>query len=195
MTTGYLHHAKLLKVSEIYANKTSKSSITYICLPRWKDILNLKFRNLYWNIRFHSCRNKPYDLVNRLIELFQKVTQMSHSTTGSQIIHWYSICLKGTWAIHRNRVEIPKIIFQIHNKETYSPTFGFQKHVTLASHKIKKNKLVLILSTLHHIDKIDSKGSIWWCMPIISARMRLRQDNVVHSRLAYVTSDFQVSLD
>ncbi|CAH2101254.1 unnamed protein product [Euphydryas editha] len=64
--------------------------------------------------------------------------------------------LTSTGTVRKNKREIPKQMLQIRNRDVHSSLFGFQKDISLVSYMQKKNKVVLVMSTLHHDNKIDS---------------------------------------
>ncbi|XP_035212060.1 uncharacterized protein LOC118186137 [Stegodyphus dumicola] len=62
------------------------------------------------------------------------------------------ITIVGT--MRKNKREIPPE-FLAKKREVYSSIFGFQKEATLVSYVPKKNKSVILLSTMHSGDQID----------------------------------------
>ncbi|XP_021114632.1 piggyBac transposable element-derived protein 4-like [Heterocephalus glaber] len=147
-------------------NKPSKYGIKIYALVDAKTFytMNLEIYPGTQPPGLYSCSNKPYDVVSRLVAPISKsnrnVTFDSWFTSYSLMLHLLKEHqLTSTGIIHKNQAEIPEKMLQIHNREMYSTIFGFQKDITLASYMAKKNKVVLILSTLHHDDKIDSESS------------------------------------
>lgn len=147
-------------------NKPSKYGIKMYALVDAKTFytLNLEIYPGTQPPGIYSCSNKPCDVVNRLIAPISKsnrnVTFDSWFTSYSLMLHLLKEHqLTSTGTVHKNQAEIPEKMLQVHNRELYSTIFGFQKDITLASYMAKKNKVVLILSTLHHDDKIDSESS------------------------------------
>lgn len=69
-------------------------------------------------------------LWTELLHLFQKLTQMSHSTIGSQVTHWFYSCkneqtkkknqLSSRRIIHKNKVKIPENMLRVHNRERHN---------------------------------------------------------------------------
>lgn len=57
--------------------------------------------------------------------------------------------------MRKNKREIPKEFLADKNKIPASSIFGFQEDITLVSYCPKKNKTVLLLSTMHHDASID----------------------------------------
>ena len=104
--------------------------------------------------------NKPSDVVKRLSSVI--------SGTGRNITldNWFTslelandlyqknITLVGT--LRKNKAEIPPGFTVTKNREIGSSLFGFHKNSTLVSYAPKKNKIVLVLSTMHHDSNIDS---------------------------------------
>ncbi|KAE9525832.1 hypothetical protein AGLY_014058, partial [Aphis glycines] len=66
----------------------------------------------------------------------------------------YKLTLVGT--ICKNKRELPIELIATKNRPIYSSYFGFsEKKVTIVSYTPKKNKVVLMLSTMHHDSLID----------------------------------------
>jgi len=57
--------------------------------------------------------------------------------------------------LKKNKREIPTEFLPDKNKVVSSSVFGFQKNKTLVSYVPRKNKAVILLSTMHHDSKID----------------------------------------
>lgn len=64
-----------------------------------------------------------------------------------------NITMIGT--IRKNKTSIPSEILQTKGRERYSSTFAFTDDATLVSYIPKKNKCVVLQSTLHKDEKID----------------------------------------
>ncbi|XP_013006050.2 piggyBac transposable element-derived protein 4 isoform X2 [Cavia porcellus] len=112
----------------------------------------------------YSCSNKPNDVVNRLVapisQSNRNVTFDSWFTSYPLMLHLlreHQLTSVGT--IRKNKAEIPNEMLQLRNRELYSTIFGFQRDITLASYMAKKNKVVLLMSTLHHDGSIDKDTS------------------------------------
>ena len=61
--------------------------------------------------------------------------------------------------LRKNKREIPELFTQkLKERKFASSIFGFSKDMTLVSYKPNANKIVLLLSTLHDDDKIDSQS-------------------------------------
>lgn len=66
----------------------------------------------------------------------------------------YKLTLVGT--IRKNKRELPSEFVATKNRPIYSSYFGFsEKKITIVSYAPKKNKVVLMLSTMHHDSSID----------------------------------------
>lgn len=63
--------------------------------------------------------------------------------------------LTSVGTLRKNKRQIPPEFTRTRAQEIYSTKFGFQKDLTIMSHIPKKNKIVLLLSSLHHDSKID----------------------------------------
>lgn len=55
--------------------------------------------------------------------------------------------------VRKNKTSVPEIFKK--GTEVNSSRFGFQNNITLVSYVPKKNKVVLVMSTLHHDQNID----------------------------------------
>lgn len=63
--------------------------------------------------------------------------------------------LTGVGTIKINKREIPKDFLPHKEREVGSSKFGFTKNVTIVSYVPKKNKSVILISSMHHDDKVD----------------------------------------
>ncbi|XP_022183154.1 piggyBac transposable element-derived protein 4-like [Myzus persicae] len=79
----------------------------------------------------YEVSNSPIDIVKRL------VTPIENSKRNLTTDNWYTKFLPDK------------------KKEVGSSVFGFQKNKTLVSYVPRKNKAVILLSTMHHDSKID----------------------------------------
>ncbi|XP_022160174.1 piggyBac transposable element-derived protein 4-like [Myzus persicae] len=79
----------------------------------------------------YEVSNSPIDIVKRL------VTPIENSNRNLTTDNWYTKFLPDK------------------KKEVGSSVFGFQKNKTLVSYVPRKNKAVILLSTMHHDSKID----------------------------------------
>lgn len=59
--------------------------------------------------------------------------------------------------VRKNKAEIPKIFLPNKEREINSSIFVFQEDCTLVSYCPKKNKSVILLSSMHHDDAIDKE--------------------------------------
>lgn len=57
--------------------------------------------------------------------------------------------------VRKNKAELPKEFLPDKNKEIKSSIFGFQKECTIVSYCPKKNKSVILISSMHHDNAID----------------------------------------
>ena len=57
--------------------------------------------------------------------------------------------------LRKNKPEIPAVFITGRGRDKYNNLFGFQEKFILLSHVPKKNKLFLLLSSMHNDDKID----------------------------------------
>ncbi|XP_045448744.1 piggyBac transposable element-derived protein 4-like [Melitaea cinxia] len=107
---------------------------------------------------FHIS-NKVADLTNRLLE---PLIRMGCNVTMDNWFTSYPVALQllekritvvGT--LKGNKPEIPPNFKTSRDREINSSLFGFQKNCTLVSYVPKRNKTVLLLSTMHHDAAID----------------------------------------
>lgn len=107
-----------------------------------------------------SLSNKPFDVVNRLVQPISKtgrnVTFDNWFTSYELVSHLlkeHKLTSVGT--VRKNKRQVPPEFCKTRGAEVYSSKFGFQKDITLVSHIPKKNKVVLLMSSLHHNAQID----------------------------------------
>jgi hypothetical protein len=104
--------------------------------------------------------NSPTAVVTRLI---QPITGTGRNITTD---NWYTnvqlaislqkdhrLTLVGT--VRKNRREVPKYFTVTRDRPLFSSLFGFTKDFTLVSYKVKRNKVVLALSSMHHDTAIN----------------------------------------
>lgn len=103
--------------------------------------------------------NSPHDVVIRMVE---PIAGTNRNVTGDNWFSTYSLTeslkdrgLTYVGTLRRNRREIPLEFLPNKQRTQYSSLFGFQKDKTLVSYCPKKNKSVLLISTMHHDDVID----------------------------------------
>nr|XP_026490968.1 piggyBac transposable element-derived protein 4-like [Vanessa tameamea] len=108
----------------------------------------------------YSVSNKPFDVVNRLVlpisKTHRNVTFDNWFTSYevvSHLLNEHRLTTVGT--VRKNKKQIPPQFLNIRGKELNSSTFGFQKDISLVSYIPKKNKIVLLMSSLHHDANID----------------------------------------
>ncbi|XP_037882974.1 piggyBac transposable element-derived protein 4-like [Glossina fuscipes] len=87
-----------------------------------------------------SNRCITYDNFFTSCELAQSLLKMGLTSVG---------------ALRKNKNSIPPAFLPHRHREVESNIFGFRKNITLVSYVPKKNKAVLLLSTLHHNAEID----------------------------------------
>lgn len=63
--------------------------------------------------------------------------------------------LMSVGTLRKNKTYIPPAFLPHRHREVESNIFGFRKHITLVSYVPKRNRAVLLLSTLHHTGEID----------------------------------------
>ncbi|XP_071042565.1 piggyBac transposable element-derived protein 4-like [Parasteatoda tepidariorum] len=105
--------------------------------------------------------NRPIDIVKRLMQPLYKTGR--NLTTNN----WYTsyplakdllnekITLVGT--LRKDKREIPEEFTVAKGREVNSSVFGFQKDITAVSYIPKKGKCVVLLSSMHNDDAIDTE--------------------------------------
>lgn len=107
-----------------------------------------------------AASNKPFDVVNRIVGPISKsnrnLTFDNWFTSYDLVEHLlkeHKLTAVGT--LRKNKKQIPPAFTKTRGIDVFSSRFGFQKDITLVSHVPKKNKVVLLMSSLHHDNKID----------------------------------------
>jgi len=107
--------------------------------------------------------NKPEDVVKRLCEpVFgtnRNITLDNWFTSYNLVqtmLLSHKLTIVGT--IRKNKRELPTSFVTPKNKPVYSSIFGFQENCTIVSYIPKKNKVVILISSLHNDDKIDPES-------------------------------------
>ncbi|KAJ4444070.1 hypothetical protein ANN_05859 [Periplaneta americana] len=109
----------------------------------------------------------PYNLSNSADAVVERlISRISGSGRNVTVDNWFNsvplatrllkdhnLTLLGT--LRKNKKELPPEFVQTKNRQIHSSMFGFNGDITLVSHVPKKGKVVLLLSTMHHDDKID----------------------------------------
>ncbi|XP_060880495.1 piggyBac transposable element-derived protein 4-like [Metopolophium dirhodum] len=109
----------------------------------------------------YNMSSKPFDIVMRLLD---NVTGSNRNLTCD---NWYTsyplateLLKKQTTIVgtlRKNKKEIP-VDFQPHkNKAVNSSFFGFQKEIMITSYTPKKNKAVILLSTMNNDTSVNSE--------------------------------------
>lgn len=108
----------------------------------------------------YSSSNKPFDIVDRIVQPISKTNRnvtFDNWFTSYELVHHllskHKLTSVGT--LRKNKKQIPPE-FTKARKCVFTSQFAFQKDITLVSHIPKKNKVVLLISSLHHDDSIDS---------------------------------------
>ncbi|XP_045449984.1 piggyBac transposable element-derived protein 4-like [Melitaea cinxia] len=108
----------------------------------------------------YNKSNKPFDVVDKLV---QPISQSSRNITFDNWFTSYPLTqhllshhkLTSVGTIRKNKREIPASISNARGRDIHSSEFIFQKDTTLVSYVPKKNKVVLVISTMHHDNSID----------------------------------------
>lgn len=110
-----------------------------------------------------AASNKPFDVVNRIVE---PVSKSNRNLTFDNWFTSYDLVqhllnehkLTSVGTLRKNKKQIPPAFTKTRGADVFTSRFGFQKDITLVSHIPKKNKVVLLMSSLHHDDKIDNSS-------------------------------------
>lgn len=89
----------------------------------------------------NTSRNLTVDNFFTSVELFEKLLSVGITAVGT---------------IRKNKRDIPKEMQAEKNREVFSSRFAFQNNCTLVSYVPRRNKAVLLLSTLHNNEEVDS---------------------------------------
>nr|XP_023025733.1 uncharacterized protein LOC111513737 [Leptinotarsa decemlineata] len=108
----------------------------------------------------------PYQVSNKSLDVVVRMTEPIHdSKRNITMDNWFTsiplarslltdhkLTLLGT--LRKDKVEIPPEFLTV-RRPAKTSMFAFTKDMTSVSYKPKKNKSVVLLSTMHHDDKID----------------------------------------
>ncbi|KAL4120740.1 hypothetical protein QTP88_013376 [Uroleucon formosanum] len=145
------------------ANKPAKYGIKIFSL-----VDSRTFYTLNMEIYCGQQEERPYKVVNSgkeiVLRLIKPISKTGRNVTcdnwftsvplATELLKKYRITMVGT--IRKNKREIPPNFCHTRGKIIQSNMFGFTKDMTLVSHVPKKSKIVLLLSTMHHDNAIDS---------------------------------------
>jgi hypothetical protein len=103
--------------------------------------------------------NNVSDLVKRLVRPWQNtgrnITMDNYFTSYNLATDLLLVRTTVVGTMRKNRPEIPKELLPARGRAEMSSIFCFSGPVTLASYVPKKNKAVVVLSTMHHDAQID----------------------------------------
>lgn len=104
--------------------------------------------------------NSAQATVNRLVTPIQGTNRnITGDNWFSSVPLAYSLLrekkLTYVGTLRKNKREIPQQFLANKNREEKSTLFGFQEQCTIASYVPKKNKAVILISTMHNDDAID----------------------------------------
>ncbi|CAI6352855.1 unnamed protein product [Macrosiphum euphorbiae] len=136
-------------------------------------IIALVDSNTYYsyNLEIYAGKqpNGPYHVNNSACSVVERLIRpISGSGRNITCDNWFSsiplaedllnnhnLTMVGT--LRKNKREIPPIFVQkLKERPNESSIFGFKKNMTLVSYKPKANKIVLVISTMHNDDSIDT---------------------------------------
>lgn len=92
---------------------------------------------------YKTGRNVTFDNFFTSLELAQSLRANGLTSVGT---------------VRKNKKFVPSQFLAHRNREEGSNLFGFRQIMTLLSHVPKRNKAVLILSTLHHTGRVEENG-------------------------------------
>lgn len=110
-------------------------------------------------------QDSPYEISNKPKDVVLRLTRTIHDTLRNITAdNWFSsipsvkelLTKKLTYVgtLRKNKVEIPpQMVAKKRNQ--FETIFGFQHNTTLLSYAPKKNRCVVMVTTLHHDNKID----------------------------------------
>nr|CAH7737709.1 unnamed protein product [Callosobruchus chinensis] len=105
------------------------------------------------------CSNSPNDVVKRMIQPIRNtnrnitVDRWFTSLALAEDLLKQKVTVIGT--IKANKRELPPELVNVKQRPPQSSIFAYQPHCSLVSYVPRKNKNVLVLSTMHHDDKLD----------------------------------------
>lgn len=109
----------------------------------------------------YEISNKPMDIVKRLVEPLKhtnrNVTTDNYYSSFDLAIYLRGIGLTFLGTMKKNKPEIPPQFLPNKNREVGSSIFGFQDNCTLVSYATKKNRSVILISTMHDRVEIDEE--------------------------------------
>lgn len=111
----------------------------------------------------YKCGNNPSSVVQRLIA---PISKTGRNTTidqwytsiplATELLKSHKLTLVGT--LRKNKREIPPTFLDMKKRTVCSTIFGYGKDILLTSYTPKKNKNVLLISTMHEYGVIDSES-------------------------------------
>ncbi|XP_030758011.1 uncharacterized protein LOC115883741 [Sitophilus oryzae] len=108
----------------------------------------------------YKVKNDAFSIVSRLVEpisgLNRNLTCDNWFTSIALInslLQEHKITFVGT--LKKNKRELPPEFVNTRNRPECTSVFGFQENITIVSYVPKKNKNVILASSLHHDDSID----------------------------------------
>ncbi|CAK1588307.1 unnamed protein product [Parnassius mnemosyne] len=142
-------------------NKPTKYGIKHYALVDSATFYLLKFE-IYAGVQPEG----PYRMPNDTVSLVKRMTEPIWGTGRNVTMdNWFtSVPLTNTLlkdrqltmvgTIRKNKPEIPTCFQPKRTRAEHSSLFGFQEDVTLCSYVPKKSKAVLLISSMHHDNKI-----------------------------------------
>ena len=107
----------------------------------------------------NRAENLAYNVVNQLCEPYlrsnRNITFDNYFTSIDVAKHLAQNGLTVVGTMRKNKACIPPIFQPNKAREIESNIFGFDKNMTLVSYVPKKNRAVILLSTMHHSTEVD----------------------------------------
>ncbi|XP_071053651.1 piggyBac transposable element-derived protein 4-like [Onthophagus taurus] len=110
----------------------------------------------------YKVSNSPIDIVKRLI------TPIENSGRNQTTDNWYSSLTLAKYllekkitfieTLRKNKREIPPEFLPNKNRQPQSSLFGFQQDTALVSYVPRKNKAVILLSTMYDLPEVDEES-------------------------------------
>ena len=121
----------------------------------------------------HEASNSPGDIVERLIShlkgTYRNLTTDNWYTSYTLAMSLLQDKMTLVGTLKKNKREIPAEFLPNKQKPISSSMFGFQKHATLVSFTPKKNKSVVLLSTMHRDAAVDAETKIPQIIPFYNS--------------------------
>ncbi|UYV69223.1 hypothetical protein LAZ67_6002877 [Cordylochernes scorpioides] len=151
---GIIYSLGVMKANELNTDDAWARDSTGLCTIAMSEN---RFRFLLKVIRFDdkATRNERLRQDKSAAGTGRNVTMDNWFTSSLalKLLHQFRLTIIGT--LKRKKKEIPSEFVISRVRNVHTSVFGFQSEMTLLSYKPKENKVVLMLSTMHHDANID----------------------------------------